>query len=220
MEPALSRSTTGCRMLKRRRPNAQQQVSVPAMLVVRTATLLFTAIGGPISCTPAPSAEGFPTGSLPTHPIETQPPIPPSIPFWTIAQEAPLGDHPAEPFFTVVAHPDEWSELQGRLPPAAIKAGIQAGPAQDSLVVVGFSGAKGASGHSLTVESVVQDGDRVIVTVSQQAPDPDAIREPAMTLPYHLVAVPREDLIPALGLTIEFRGEDGVLLEQKDFVLP
>jgi hypothetical protein len=207
-------------MLRRQSPSAQQRVSTPALIVGRAANLLFTALAGLICCSPAPYVEEFPTEPPPTQPMETEAPEPSALPVWTIAQEAPLGDHPTEPFYTVVARPDEWSELQGRLPPVAIQAGVQAGPEDGSVIVVGFGGAKGSSGHSLTVESVVQDGDRVIVTISQQAPDPDAIREPAMTLPYHLVAIPTEALDLPRGLTFEFRDQAGLVLSHKEVVLP
>jgi hypothetical protein len=138
----------------------------------------------------------------------------------TIAHEAPLGDHPTDPLYTVVVHPDEWSELQGQLPEAAIRAGLQAGPEQDNLIVVAFAGVKGTSGYSLTVESVVRDQDLAIVTVSQQSPEPGNVVEPAMTLPYHLVAAPREALVSVQGVTVEFRDPEGIILERKELLLP
>lgn len=211
-----------------RRPPAQKEVISPTRFAVHTANLLLIAMGSLISCTSAQPVEGFPTKPLPTYPegtpaptpIETGQPTFPTIPFWTIAQEAPLGDHPTEPYYGVVTRPGEWSELHGQLPPAAIKAGRKAGPMQDHLIIAAYAGAKGSSGYSLSVDSLVVDGDRVIVTVSQQAPEPDAVREPAMTLPYHLVAVPTEALGPVRSLAFEFRDQAGLVLSRKEVVLP
>lgn len=198
----------------------RQYMIAPAIIVVRAATLLLAGMVALTSCAPTEPGEGTATETLPPPTIEAQQTSPIALPQVTIAHESPLGDHPAEPYYTVVAHPDEWSELQGQLPTTAIEAGVQAGPAQDSLIVVAFSGTKDTSGYSLTIESVALDQDRILVTVSQQDPEPGAIVEPATTLPYHLVAVPRETVVPEHGLTVEFRDQDGIVLEQKDLLLP
>lgn len=215
-------------MLKRHKPSAQRQVSTPTLFAVPVAFLLFTTMGSLTSCTPAWPGQGLPTESLPTSsgvtpcpaPVGTWQPTLVTIPFWTIAHEAPLGDHPTEPHYAVVSQPGEWSELDGHLPPAAIEAGRKAGPAQDHLIVAAFAGVKGTSGYSLTLDSLVVDENRVIVTVSQQAPEPAAVREPAMTLPYHLVAVPMDALGPARSLAFEFRDQTGLVLSHKEVVLP
>lgn len=215
-------------MRKRHKPSAQRQVSTPILLAAPVALLLFTAIGSLTSCTPARPGQGLPTESLPASsgatpspaPVGTWRPTLATIPFWTIAHEAPLGDHPTEPYYAVVARPGEWSELDGHLPPAAIEAGRRAGSAQDQVIVVAFAGAKGTSGYSLTLDSLVVDENRVIFTVSQQAPKPDAVREPAMTLPYHLVAIPLEALGPARSLAFEFRDQAGLVLSHKKVALP
>lgn len=120
----------------------------------------------------------------------------------------------------MVTRPSEWGELDGHLPPSAIESGRKAGPAQDHLIVAAFAGVKGTSGYSLTLDSLVVDENRVIITVSQQAPEPGAVREPAMTLPYHLVAVPLEALGPARSLAFEFRDQAGLFLSHKEVVLP
>jgi hypothetical protein len=198
----------------------RKNIITPAIVAVQAVTFLLAGMVALTSCTPAESEDGTATAALPPPTIETQQALPAALPLATIAHDSVLGDHPTEPFYTVVAHPDEWSELQGHLPTAAIEAGSQAGPAQDSLIVVAFAGAKDTSGHSLTVERVVRDQDRVIVTVWEQGPELGAIVEPATTLPYHLVAVPKEAMISAQSLTIEFRDKDGIVLGQKEILLP
>jgi hypothetical protein len=143
----------------------------------------------------------------------------PNLPFTTIVQEASLGDHPTEPLYTIVARPNEWDELRGRLPDQAIEAGIRVGPSSGDLIVVAFAGVKGSSGHSITVENIDHDRDQVMVTVSQTAPGLDDIVEPAYTLPYHLVALSRKYLQPARSMRITFRDVQGNVLSQEDIPL-
>lgn len=143
-----------------------------------------------------------------------------TMPFTTIAQEAPLGDHPAAPLYAVVSHPGEWDQLRGRLPDEAVEAGIRSTQLNGDLIVVAFAGVKYASGHSITVNNIVQEGDQLVIVVSETAPRPDDIVEPATTLPYHLVAFPGESLDLDRVRTFVFRDEQGAVLSQEDLSLP
>jgi hypothetical protein len=127
-------------------------------------------------------------------------------------QEASLGDHPTEPLYTIVARPDEWDELRGRLPDQAIEAGIRAGPSSGDLIVVAFAGVKGNSGHSITMERIVQENGQLIVTVSQIEPGPDDTVEEVTTLPYHLITLSRKGIDSTRPLTFTFRDARGTVL--------
>jgi hypothetical protein len=185
------------------------------------------------ACGPAPSPEASPTApplALPTvlptatatvgpvsHPTSTvfvpqttteQPgqSSTATISFIIIAQEAPLGDYPAEPFYTVIGRSGKWDELREVLPDRAIEAGIQASSSKDDLIV--------------TVESIVQAGDQLVIVVSQTVPGSDDIVEPATTLPYHLVAVPMKSLDLARVRTFIFHDVQGTILNQGDISFP
>lgn len=153
-------------------------------------------------------------------PESTREPFGTSIPFATIAQEAPLGDKPVDPLYTLVVHADSWDALFGLLPDKAIEAGIQAGPASNELIVIAFGGVKGNSGHSISVERIVQENDQLIVTVSQIEPGPDDIVEDATTLPYHLVTLSKKDLRSTWPLTVIFRDSQGSALSSKTIIDP
>jgi hypothetical protein len=199
------------------------------------------------ACGPAPSPEASPTApplALPTvlptatatvgpvsHPTSTvfvpqttteQPgqSSTATISFIIIAQEAPLGDYPAEPFYTVIGRSGKWDELREVLPDRAIEAGIQASSSKDDLIVVAFAGVKGSSGYNVTVESIVQAGDQLVIVVSQTVPGSDDIVEPATTLPYHLVAVPMKSLDLARVRTFIFHDVQGTILNQGDISFP
>ena len=149
-------------------------------------------------------------------PTRLKNPSPLTIPLTSIAHEAPLGDHPSEPLFTVVAFPEEWNKLRGRVPDQAIEAGIRYGKLNDKLILVAFAGIKPSSGHSITLNSVVQEGDQLFVHIFHTKPGLNKIVEPATTLPYHLVTLPKEKLYPTHILTFVFCDEKGHVLNQCD----
>ena len=131
-----------------------------------------------------------------------------------IAHEAPLGDHPSEPLYTVVTFPKEWNKLRGRIPDRAIEAGIRTGELNDNLILIAFAGVKPSSGYSITFKRVVQEGDYLFIHIFHTKPSLNKIVEPASTLPYHLVRLPKEKLYPARILTFEFYDEKENTLSQ------
>jgi hypothetical protein len=126
----------------------------------------------------------------------------------TISRDAPLGSEPDEPLYTVVASPDGWDKLRGRLPDRALEAGAQSGPSRGKLTVVAFAGVRPSSGYRVTVERIVQERAQLIVTVALETPAPEGIVEPATTLPYHLVAL-STDQLPRRPLSFIFRDLQG-----------
>jgi hypothetical protein len=180
--------------------------------------LLFLAAVSTVSCggeTPAVAPTIQPTKAAATS--EPAPEETADIPFSTIAQDAPLGDEPADPAYTVVAAPEGWSDLQNQLPSEAMEAGRDADPSQ--LILIAFTGAKASSGYSSTIETIRRQADQLIVTVSEQAPGENDIVEPAMTLPFHVVAVPNDE-VPEGVTAVHFQSESGQPLSQHPYPQP
>lgn len=167
------------------------RISLPLLLGV----LVWT------GCTPAPT--GAPSS------VE-------GLPFTTLGQGAPLGDQPVRPLYAAAARPESWADLAGRLPAQAAQlAGVEDELQQaHSLLIIAFAGVKGSSGYEIRIESIVQEGDRLRVTVSHTEPDPNENVEPARTLPYHIVALPREVLEGDVS-TVLFQDTQGNLLQQE-----
>ena len=137
----------------------------------------------------------------------------------SIAHEAPLGGHPREPLYAVATSSKEWNKLRGRIPDQAIEAGIRTGELNDNLILIAFGGAKPSSGYSITFKRVVQEGDYLFIHIFHTKPSLNKIVEPASTLPYHLVTLPKEKLYPARILTFVFFDEKDNVLNQGDIKL-
>jgi hypothetical protein len=132
-----------------------------------------------------------------------------ALPFTTIAQQAPLGDEPSDPLYTLVVRADGWDGLREQLPECAIDAGSRAGLSENDLIIVAFSGIQDHSGYSVTIERIVFSDDALVISVVHTTPAPGKIVEPASTLPYHLAAVPGKELGGSGPLTFTFRDSQG-----------
>jgi len=137
-----------------------------------------------------------------------------TIPLTSIVHEAPLGGHPREPLYTVATSSKEWNKLRGRIPDQAIEAGIRTGELNDNLILIAFAGAKPSSGYSITFKRVVLEGDYLFIRIFHTKPSLNKIVEPASTLPYHLVTLPKEKLYPARILTFVFYDKKENVLNQ------
>ena len=62
------------------------------------------------------------------------------------------------------------------------------------MVLAVFIGEKRTGGYSVEIKSAVEENGKLVVTVSETAPKPDAIVTQALTSPFHLVAVKRSAL--------------------------
>lgn len=142
-----------------------------------------------------------------------------TLPFETIAQEAPLGDHPPTPVYAVMIKPDASTDWRANVPAEAVRAGREAARERDRVAILVFAGAKATSGYQITVDAIRRQGNQLIVTVSEQRPDEDAKVEPAMTLPYHVVAVPR-DALPDPVTRVVFRNAEGTPLARRAYPSP
>jgi hypothetical protein len=180
-------------------------------LVLPTTSPTATIVAGPTSQLPS---------TVSATPTITEQPSTVMIPFKTVAQEAPLGDHPTAPLYTVVSRPSEWDELREVLPTRAINPGIQASKLGDSLIVVAFAGRKGSSGYSIVIENISKQGNQIAAVVSQTTPGPNEYVTDAATVPYHLVALSKKDFLPESTLTFVFYDKQGAVLAKKDVTLP
>jgi hypothetical protein len=181
----------------------------------RTVSLICILIGSLVACESnqtAPSTASLTEASTPSTP--TLKPAQKAIPYRTIAQDAPLGSHPADPLYTIVTSLQGWEALKDRLPPPALQAGQHAFQGGDELLVVAFAGAMGSSGYKITIEGISQESGGVIVQLRMEKPDPETIVEPAMTLPYHLISLNWQDIVKRQPLSFTFLDQDGVILNQ------
>ena len=145
---------------------------------------------------------------LPTPPTERAPTQAEGLPFRTVAHAAPLGDRPMDPAYAVMMKPDTPTKMEATFPPDALEAAESAARKDDTLAILAFGGVKATSGYHVTIEKIRRDGDRLVVTVVSRGPEEDDKVEPAMTLPYHVVAITQGD-IPDAVTRVAFRDEDG-----------
>lgn len=136
------------------------------------------------------------------------------IPFQTIAQGAPLGDHPAQPFFGVYSQVVGWESLVGRLPGPALEAARQASQPGE-LILIAFAGVKGSSGYQIAIQSIWQEGDQIVIQVVQTKPGVGQVVEPARTLPFFLAKMSMADLPKEPALVFVFRDDRGAILAQQ-----
>jgi hypothetical protein len=129
-----------------------------------------------------------------------------------VAQGAPLGEQPADPLYTVVRQMSRWQELRERIPAEAADAGSDS-IRSDQILILAFDGVKGSSGYRVHIEQVVQEGDRLVITVSRTSPDPDQVVEPATTLPFHLTAI-SPDAVAGISTVVFQDTESNTLIRE------
>lgn len=142
-----------------------------------------------------------------------------AIPFQSIAQQAPLGDRPTEPFFGLFWQPGDWESLASKLPQPALEAARQAG-APGELILIAFAGVKGSSGYQIAIQSIWQEGNQIIIQVVQTKPNVGQAVEPARTLPFFLAKLTRADLPRETTLEFVFKDDKGEVLKQQTVALP
>lgn len=93
--------------------------------------------------------------------------------------------------FVVVKTTDEWKELWGEingnvlpLPPIP-----EIDFSRQALAAV-FQGLKRSGGYSISVEAIIETGDRVTVSVREQEPGPQNLVTMALSSPWEVVAFP------------------------------
>lgn len=128
-----------------------------------------------------------------------------SLFFQVVGEAAPLGDQPEQSFYTVVSGPEEWEALAGSLPEAAIIAGSQAAADESNLILVIYGGPQPSSGHSIRVTGIYPQDGVYLVRVEEIQPGPEKITEPAMTLPYQIVALLRKEFAEGTNITFVFQ---------------
>lgn len=128
-----------------------------------------------------------------------------SLPFQVIHTAAPLGDQPEQPLYTLVSGPEEWEALSSRLPAEAIVAARQAAADPQNLVLVVYAGQQPSSGYSISVEGIYSQEEVYLVRVEEILPGPEQITEPAVTLPYQIVAISKKEFPKDVDLTFVFQ---------------
>jgi hypothetical protein len=114
---------------------------------------------------------------------------------------------------------DALSAPASTFPPDALQAGREATRNASSIALIAFAGVKATSGYRVTIDTLGIENNRLIVIVREQHPDEDATVEPAMTLPYHVIAVPR-DALPDGVTQIAFQDTTGTILTQQPYPTP
>jgi len=128
-----------------------------------------------------------------------------SLPFQLIHEAAPLGDQPEQPLYMVVSGLEAWETLSGSLPPEAISAGMQAAADPQNLILVVYAGRQPSSGYSIAVEGIYPQEDVYLVRVEEILPNPEQITEPAVTLPYQIVAISKKEFPEVADITFVFQ---------------
>lgn len=134
-----------------------------------------------------------------------------SIPFKTITQEAPLGDQPGQPYYGVIGKLSDLDNLVDKLPPQALEAARQAYQ-PGGLIFVAFAGVKGSNGYQITIQSIWEDGNQIIIQVVLTKPDALQVVEPAKTLPFYLVGLTPTDLPQNSSYDFVFKDDLGQIL--------
>ncbi len=142
--------------------------------------------------------------------------------FRVIAQAAPLGDHPKEPAYAAIKESTEWDTLASKIPAQALesaKTAMQTASSQQ-LYLLAFSGVRGTSGYTLSIQSIHLNGDQCTVVVAEMKPAENTIVEPAMTLPYVLVALPFKELPGGKEVAFRFTSPQGGVPSQQEVQIP
>ena len=179
--------------------------------IVHVWLLLLVAVSG-VACDGTSSEPTTPSPAPESAAEQTD-----TVSFTTVAHDAPLGDEPAEAAYAVIGAPQGWERAAERLPDDAVAAGRDAG--DDRVFFVAFAGAKASSGYRITIASIEVQGDDLVVTVEQESPGEDEIVEPAMTVPFHVVAV-ADDALPEGVTAVRFRDGGGQTLAEKAYPVP
>lgn len=126
-------------------------------------------------------------GEVFTEVIEPTSPPPQSIQFMPIDYASPSAEFMREQEeFRVIQSEEEWNEQFSQSPPPMVDF------SKNTLLAL-FSGEKPSGGYFITVEEVVDVGDRVVVRVKQASPGEDCVTTQALTYPHTFVAIPKTD---------------------------
>jgi hypothetical protein len=134
-----------------------------------------------------------------------------SIPFNTITQEAPLGDQPAQPYYGVIEQLSDLDNLVDKLPPQALEAARQAYQ-PGGLIFVAFAGVKGSNGYQITIQSIWEEENQIIIQVVLTKPGALQVVEPAKTLPFYLASLTSTDLPQNPPFEFVFKDDLGQIL--------
>lgn len=99
-----------------------------------------------------------------------------------------LQSHIESPREVVVRTPAEWIALWKEHAPDRPRP--KADFARSTVVGV-FLGSRPTGGHGVEITAIAREGATLTVTYREQQPRPDAMVTQVITMPYHLVSIPR-----------------------------
>lgn len=150
----------------------------------------------------------------------TPPPSAEEISFKVFDQAAPLGDFPSEPVYSVITRAQDWNTLEERIPVQALDQCKKFTKFDGELYLLAFAGVKGSSGYAINVVEVLVVQDQYTVIIAEETPGPNTVVEPAMTLPYILIGIPRNILPVDKTLVFTFKDNNENTLFKQDVQLP
>lgn len=115
-----------------------------------------------------------------------------TVPFSTLAKGLTSGVR--EPTRVVIRSRDDWVALWGQH--MQIQAAPPSAPPVDfsrDMVVALFMGERSTGGHQIEVTHVERADSGLAVRYRSQSPDPGAMVSQALTQPFHLITIPRDD---------------------------
>jgi hypothetical protein len=111
------------------------------------------------------------------------------VPFVTVDHGVRSGVR--EPLQALVRTPEEWRALWTR------HAGRPAPPPPvdfaSEMVVAIFLGTRPTSGHAVEITQVRSTGHGIEVTYRERTPPPGTLLRPVLTIPFHIIRMPRSD---------------------------
>jgi PrcB C-terminal len=164
------------------------------------------------SCQASPASQVNPTQQITPTQVK--------ITFQIVEAGALLGDKPKEPVFAAISTSKEWDALDQSLPSTLILNGKEAMKSYPALYLLAYTGVKGSSGYKLEITNIELDKGQYIVKVTESAPTQGTVVEPAMTLPYVLVAIPLDELPHNQKITFVFTNPQGAVLNQQEVQTP
>jgi len=124
-----------------------------------------------------------------------------------------------EPSFAVTANAEELAYYKEMLAPADLQ-GVFKIDLTRYFVIVAFQGGKATGGYRIEIKSIVQSGDRIVVTTYIKEPQPGETVDLGGSSPLHVVKVAKPNMPRRGSLTFVFKDTLGNLLAEKVCVIP
>jgi hypothetical protein len=134
------------------------------------------------------------------------------VPFVTLAQGDSYTARLENPTLLLAGTPAEVARINGWLAGSDASASLEGVDLATTVVVALFRGQVGSSGYGVTIERLTRDSAGVRLVARLTAPGAGQMVADVIAYPYHLIAVPRDQIPDALGTRWTAVTPDGVLL--------